>query len=244
MDCFRQAIDRDPAYALAYSGLADAYSLASTGYYGELPVAESIANALPAALKALELAPTLAEAHASLGTRPPQPGRLCSRRTRAGAGHRTEPGLHDGSRLAWPDADLAGPVSRGRCEHAHAFLLDPLSPIINANVGFDALRFGDEAEAEARFAAAIEIDPAFQVPYSGMTRLNVRPRLYRGGAALDRAGDRARTGPGVLSRTQGADPCATRPYRRGHRDRRVRLLQSDRKSLRSRPGRWTARSQR
>ena len=53
-----------------------------------------------------------------------------------------------------------------------AFRLDPLSPIINANVGFDALRFGDEAEAEARFAAAIEIDPAFQVPYSGMARLH------------------------------------------------------------------------
>jgi tetratricopeptide (TPR) repeat protein len=54
-----------------------------------------------------------------------------------------------------------------------AFRLDPLSPIINANVGFDALRFGDFAEAEARFSAAIEIDPTFQVPYSGMTRLNV-----------------------------------------------------------------------
>jgi TolB-like protein len=67
MDCFRQAIDRDPAYALAYSGLADAYSLASTGYYGDVPAEESIANALPAALRALELAPGLAEAHASLG---------------------------------------------------------------------------------------------------------------------------------------------------------------------------------
>ena len=55
-----------------------------------------------------------------------------------------------------------------------AFRLDPLSPIINANVGFDALRFGDEAEAEARFAAAIEIDPAFPVPYSGMARLHAR----------------------------------------------------------------------
>ena len=66
-----------------------------------------------------------------------------------------------------------------------AFLLDPLSPIINANVGFDALRFGDEAEAEARFTAAIEIDPAFQVPYSGHDALERRAGCYRGGPALD-----------------------------------------------------------
>lgn len=37
MDCFRQAIDRDAGYALAYPGLADPCTLASTGYYGEIP---------------------------------------------------------------------------------------------------------------------------------------------------------------------------------------------------------------
>lgn len=64
IDCLQRAIAHDPDYALAYSGLADASSLASTGYYGELPVTESMAHALPAALQAIELAPMLAEAHA------------------------------------------------------------------------------------------------------------------------------------------------------------------------------------
>ena len=48
--------------------------------------------------------------------------------------------------------------------------LDPLAPIVNTNVGFDAQRFGDSAEAAARFQTAVEIDPAFAVAYSGLSR--------------------------------------------------------------------------
>jgi TolB-like protein/Flp pilus assembly protein TadD len=172
MDCFRQAIDRDPGYALAYSGLADAYTLASTGYYGEIPQEESIANALPAATKALELAPDLAEAHASLGLiRHNQQEFALAEQSLERAIE-----LNPNYTMAhvWRGLVL---TSQGRYREAaahmrDAFRLDPLSPIINTNVGFDALRFGDAAEAEARFATAIEIDPAFQVPYSGMARLH------------------------------------------------------------------------
>jgi len=172
MDCFRQAIDRDPGYALAYTGLADAYTLASTGYYGEIPREESIENALPAATKALELAPALAEAHASLGLiRHNQGDYALAERALERAIE-----LNPNYTMAhvWHGLVL---TSQGRYREAaahmrDAFRLDPLSPIINANVGFDALRFGDATEAEARFAAAIEIDPAFQVPYSGMARLH------------------------------------------------------------------------
>jgi TolB-like protein/Tfp pilus assembly protein PilF len=201
MDCFRQAIDRDPAYALAYSGLADAYSLASTGYYGDVPAEESIANALPAALRALELAPGLAEAHASLGL------------------IRLNQGDHAVAEQAFERAIELNPnytmahvwhglvlTSQGRYREAaahmrDAFRLDPLSPIINANVGFDALRFGDHPEAEARFAAAIEIDPAFQVPYSGMARLNAaRGSLEVALRWIERAIERAPTRAFYLSR--------------------------------------------
>ncbi|MDH5176361.1 MAG: tetratricopeptide repeat protein [Gammaproteobacteria bacterium] len=173
IDCFQRAIAHDPDYALAYSGLADAYSLASTGYYGELPVTESLAHALPAALKAIELAPMLAEAHASLGLvrhNQGDPATAESAMARAIELNPAYPMAH-----VWRGLIL---TSMGRYREAaasmrEAFRLDPLSPIINANVGFDALRFGDVAEAETRFRTAIEIDPAFQVPYSGMTRLNM-----------------------------------------------------------------------
>jgi TolB-like protein/DNA-binding winged helix-turn-helix (wHTH) protein/Tfp pilus assembly protein PilF len=62
---FQHAIDLDPLYAPAYSGLADAYSLLAN--YGALLPQEAFPPAKAAALKALTLDPSLAEAHASLG---------------------------------------------------------------------------------------------------------------------------------------------------------------------------------
>ncbi len=56
LELFQQAIEKDPAYALAYTGLLDSYT------YLNRPV-----EARKAAAQALELDPTLGEAHASLG---------------------------------------------------------------------------------------------------------------------------------------------------------------------------------
>ncbi len=65
IEYFQQAIARDPGYALAYAGLADAYAL--TGFRGVFPSNETLARAKAAATKAIELDGTLAEPHASLG---------------------------------------------------------------------------------------------------------------------------------------------------------------------------------
>jgi serine/threonine-protein kinase len=62
---FQQAIDKDPNYALAYSGLADAYTLIPV--YTRVQAREFMPKAKEAALKALTLDDKLAEAHASLG---------------------------------------------------------------------------------------------------------------------------------------------------------------------------------
>jgi len=61
---FQQAIARDPAYAPAYSGLAEAYAM--LGFRGGLPSKDALAGAKKAALKAIELDDALAEPHASL----------------------------------------------------------------------------------------------------------------------------------------------------------------------------------
>ena len=63
---FRQAIDRDPAYALAYSGLADAYGVLGVFYYQFSPPPGTFPLAREAAMKSLELDPSLGEAHQSL----------------------------------------------------------------------------------------------------------------------------------------------------------------------------------
>ena len=77
---FDQAIARDPGYAKAYAGLADAYTMLAT--YEFAPYADAIAHAQEAATKAVELDQTLGEAYASLGL------------------------VHDG-RLEWDAADAA-----------------------------------------------------------------------------------------------------------------------------------------
>ncbi|HET6863008.1 MAG TPA: hypothetical protein VFH91_08165, partial [Pyrinomonadaceae bacterium] len=62
---FWQAVDADPAYALAYAGIADCYNW--LGYiFGRMPPQEAKPKAKTAALKALEIDDSLAEAYASL----------------------------------------------------------------------------------------------------------------------------------------------------------------------------------
>ncbi len=64
VDAFTQAIVHDPNYAQAYVGLADTYSLLRE--YGSMPTSDAEQRARAAAQKAVELDPTLAEAHTSL----------------------------------------------------------------------------------------------------------------------------------------------------------------------------------
>jgi TolB-like protein/DNA-binding winged helix-turn-helix (wHTH) protein/Flp pilus assembly protein TadD len=63
---FNQAIDEDPKYAPAYSGLADTYALLADWEYGVMTPKEALPKAKAAAIKALELDSTLGEAHNSL----------------------------------------------------------------------------------------------------------------------------------------------------------------------------------
>jgi TolB-like protein/DNA-binding winged helix-turn-helix (wHTH) protein/tetratricopeptide (TPR) repeat protein len=62
---FQHAVEADPNYALAYTGLADAYRGRTVG--GEMPSAEFMPKARTAALRAIEIDDALAEAHANLG---------------------------------------------------------------------------------------------------------------------------------------------------------------------------------
>jgi TolB-like protein/predicted Ser/Thr protein kinase len=65
IEYFKEAVGKDPSYALAWAGIAEAYAVA--GFSGFLPSHEAYGQAKQAALKALALEETLAEAHAVLG---------------------------------------------------------------------------------------------------------------------------------------------------------------------------------
>jgi tetratricopeptide (TPR) repeat protein len=66
IEYFEQAIERDPNYALAYAGIADCYTQLGTNISGGLASHDVMPKAKQAAMKALEIDDTLAEAHTSL----------------------------------------------------------------------------------------------------------------------------------------------------------------------------------
>jgi TolB-like protein/DNA-binding winged helix-turn-helix (wHTH) protein/Tfp pilus assembly protein PilF len=65
---FEEATRKDPQYALAYAGLADCYGIIGATIYGSVPSAEAAPKAKAAAIRALEIDPSLAEAETSLAT--------------------------------------------------------------------------------------------------------------------------------------------------------------------------------
>ncbi|HET7600152.1 MAG TPA: protein kinase [Gemmatimonadales bacterium] len=67
IELFERAVAADPSYPLPYTGIADCFTILSFDYYGVFPAHEGMPKAKAAALRALELDASLAEAHSSLG---------------------------------------------------------------------------------------------------------------------------------------------------------------------------------
>jgi serine/threonine-protein kinase len=65
LECFKRAIERDPEYAVAWAGLADAHNM--VGFYGLAEPEVCLPHAKAAAERAVALDPSLAEAHSALG---------------------------------------------------------------------------------------------------------------------------------------------------------------------------------
>jgi len=160
IEYFQQSIDEDPSYAQAYAGLADSYNM--LGQYEIVPPSEAFPRAEAAALRALDLDETLAEAHTSLGWarmsqwRWQEAEREFQRAIELNPGYATA--HHWYARYLWwslgrPDEALA--------EFKRAQELDPLSLMINAGLG-EALRMArryDEAIEQTR--KTLELEPNF-----------------------------------------------------------------------------------
>jgi adenylate cyclase len=156
---FEQAIARDPNYALAYAGLASAYILSP--FYTGADRREAGSKAKEAALKALRLDPNLAEAHAALGK-----VLFFSEIDLAGATREYKRAIelkpNDADAHHWFSNDslaALGQFDEAIAEGKRSVELDPLSIVINADLGetfFYANRY-DESVAQLR--KTLEIDP-------------------------------------------------------------------------------------
>jgi DNA-binding winged helix-turn-helix (wHTH) protein/TolB-like protein/Tfp pilus assembly protein PilF len=152
---FQRAIKLDPNYAAAYAGLADCYLTGGTIPSGKPP---------DMALKALELDDTLAEAHASLAYR-----KSAEDWDWTGAETEFQRALALNPSYAtahhWYAYHLAsmGRLGEALSEMLKAQQLDPLSLIINTDVGHILYLSRRYDEAISRYLSVIEIDPSFIV---------------------------------------------------------------------------------
>jgi tetratricopeptide (TPR) repeat protein len=172
---FEQAIDLDPGYALAYSGVADAYL--NLGGWGHLPFREAYPRARASASQALAIDADLAEAHVSLAMVYKEYDWDWS-----GAGREYERALELSPSYAiahqWFGEYLA---AVGRHEEAIAALkraieLDPLSLIIHATLGRHGYYFARQYDqAMAQLQKTRELDDRFWVGrlWLGWTYANI-----------------------------------------------------------------------
>lgn len=160
IEYFKQAIEKDPAYALAYSGLADSYSL--LGELSVVPPTESFPQARAYAEKALLLDETLAEAHLSLG----MVGLLYEwdwpraekelRRAKE-----LDPNNPQTYHFYGHYLQVVGRVEEAINETKRGVELDPTSLVINAELGWAYYCARQYEQAIAQDRKTLELDPTF-----------------------------------------------------------------------------------
>ena len=157
---YNQAIEKDPNYALAYSGLAETYVLFSS--YDVAPANDSMPQAKAAASRALEIDDSLAEAHTALGFY-----LSYYEWDRVGAEKEFRRAIEINPNYATAHHWFAGNFENvKRFEECIAELklaenLDPLSPIITTNIGDAYVRARRYDEAIAEYNRTLLRNPNF-----------------------------------------------------------------------------------
>ena len=161
---FQEAIDLDPHYALAYTGLADTYNI--LGYYNNQRPHDAYPKGRAAAIRALEIDPTLAEAHASLGYAQifydldwPGAEESFLRSLQLNAKYATTHQWY-----AWY-LFVVERFDQALAEMQRAQELDPLSLIINDHLGYALLLAGRTDDALVQLEKTRELDPTFPWTY-------------------------------------------------------------------------------
>ena len=163
---FEQAIQQDPNSALAYAGLADAYDIMASAIIEAVPTKDAYPKAKEAALRAVQLDDSLAEAHTSLATMSfnydwnwPAAERELKRALEIDPNYATAHQRYSIYLMAM------GRTDESLTEMTRAHTLDPLSVSINFSLGwrlFFAHRYDD---AIAQLRATLEMDPNFALAH-------------------------------------------------------------------------------
>ncbi len=196
---FRQAIDRDPSYGLAYAGVADSYTI--LGYYSALAPSDAFPKAKAAASRALAIDDSLAQAHSSLAFAQvlydwdwKAAERGFQRTFELNPGYATAHHWY-AEYLAWK-----GEGERAVAEAKKALEIDPLSLIINTLVGWVAYYTRRNDRAIAKLEKTLELEPAFAPANFWLALAHAQAgQLDDAFAALDRALENSEQSPMMLA---------------------------------------------
>ena len=164
---FNQAIEEDPKYAQAYSGLADTYALLGDWQYAVMTTKEALPKAKAAAVKALDLDSTLGEAHNSLAFcldgfdwDLESGGKEFRRAIELNPGYATAHHWY-----AWHLA-LLRRYDEAIAEMKKAQNLDPLSSLLDADLAELLALANSYDESIVQSRKAIEMDPNFALAHN------------------------------------------------------------------------------
>ena len=160
IDYFSQAIEKDPSYARAYTGLGDGYAMLSI--YDALPPKDSFHKAKVAQRRALEIVDDLAEAHASLGFAglfydwEPRTAEASLKKAIA-----LNPGYASTHQWYGFLLGLTGRPEESIAELRLAQQLDPFSASINLTAAWPLYWMRRHADAVVSFREAVALHPSF-----------------------------------------------------------------------------------
>jgi TolB-like protein/DNA-binding winged helix-turn-helix (wHTH) protein/Flp pilus assembly protein TadD len=176
---FNQAIEEDPNYAQAYSGLADTYALLGDWQYAVMTPKEAYPKAKAAALKAVKLDNALGEAHNSLAFvldgfdwDLDAAGKEFRRAIELNPGYATAHHWY-----AWHLA-LLGQYHQAIAEMKKAESVDPLSLIINADLAELLVIAHSYDEAIEQSRKTIEMDPNFAMAHNQLAEAYLQKHMF------------------------------------------------------------------
>jgi len=210
---FNQAVDEDPKYAQAYSGLADTYALLGDWQYAVMTPKQAFPKAKAAAIKALELDNTLGEAHNSLAFCLDgfdwdfeSAGKEFRRAIELNPGYATAHHWY-----AW-HLSLLGRYDEAIAEMKTAQSLDPLSLIINADLAELLVLAHSYDESMRQSRKTIEMDPNFALAHTQLAQAFLQKHMNAEAIAeLQKAVQLSAGGPACISNLARAYVASGKP---------------------------------
>ena len=183
IEYFQQAIAKDPNYALAYSGLADCSG--ALAVFGFASPKDVFPRAEEAALRAVEIDETLAEAHTSLGLlKLDYDWEWRDAETEFQRAIALNPNYAYAHLFYGEALDRVGRFEESVAEHKRAVQLDPLSLIVNAVTGralYEARQYDQAIEQERK---TLDLDPNYILAHYDLGMAYLQKSMYAEGIGV------------------------------------------------------------